>query len=273
MVSVAILGSTGMLGNAVADYFISKENYITYTSYRNRNLKINKDSFYFDANTNVFNMIPQSDYIINCIGIIKPYMTNNVTNAVLINSLFPHKLSKWCRQANKKLIHITTDCVFSGKDGKYTEESLHDCLDDYGKSKSLGEPKNCMVLRTSIIGEEIHQNASLIEWVKSNRGKKIKGYTNHLWNGVTTTQFANVCDQIIQNNMYEEDLFHIHSNDINKYELVSSINKHFDLNIDIEPFVATPCDRALRSIKRLNSKLVIPPIDEQIKTISSLSKQ
>jgi len=273
MVSVAILGSTGMLGNAVTDYFVKNPNYIAYTSYRKEELKRESDSFYFDANTTSLDMIPDCDYVINCIGIIKPYIANSISNAIQINSLFPHKLSDWCKKRNKKLIHITTDCVFSGNDGKYTEDSLHDCLDSYGKSKSLGEPNNCMVIRTSIIGEEIHQNASLIEWVKSSRGKKIKGYTNHLWNGVTTTQFASVCDQIIRNNLYEEDLFHVHSNDVNKYQLVSSINRHFNLNIEIEPFVATPCDRTLRTTKSLNSQLSMWSVDKQIEMISLLSKQ
>jgi len=272
MVKIVILGSTGMLGNAVTDYFLKRPEYITLTSYRKENLKRNKDSFYFDATSTSFNQIPECDYVINCIGIIKPFVEKDILNCILINSLYPHKLSRWCKTTNKKLIHITTDCVYSGNDGQYREDSSHDCLDAYGKSKSLGEPKNCMTLRTSIIGEELHQNASLIEWVKSNKGKTIKGYTNHSWNGITTTQFADVCHQIIEKNLFIEGLSHIYSNDVTKFELLSAINDSFNLGIIIEPFEARLCDRTLRSIKELNSKLSIPTIEDQIKNITSRIK-
>ena len=269
MVRVVVLGSTGMLGNAVADYFINNPDYVTYTSYRKKELKLNNDSFYFDATTTSLSVIPECDYIINCIGVIKPYVASSVINAILINSMFPHKLSRWCRETNKKLIHITTDCVFSGNDGKYDESSNHDCLDAYGKSKSLGEPNDCMVIRTSIIGEEIHQNASLIEWVKSNKGKTIKGYTNHYWNGITTTQFADICHQVITKDLFCTGLSHVYSNDVNKFELVSAINESFNLGITVDPYEPPKsCDRTLRTIHTLNESLDIPTIKKQIETIS-----
>ena len=267
MKKVVILGSTGMLGNAVYRHFNESEGYIVYPSHRNEKHKQSADSFYYDALKTDFSEIPECDYIINCIGVIKPFMIPGDTSCVEINSNFPIKLSSYCGSQNIKLIHITTDCVFSGKDGNYTEESCHDAPDDYGQSKSSGEPKDCMVIRTSIIGEEVHKNASLLEWVKKNKGKEINGYTNHLWNGVTTNHYAELCSQIIQDNLYEVGLFHVHSNSINKYELLKLINKRFDLQIKINPMEAQPIDRTLTTIKQLNSKLDIKTIQQQVEEL------
>lgn len=266
MTRVVILGSTGLLGNAVAKEFLSDKNFETFTSYRKEKFKWNDNSFYFDANKTSFECLPQCDYVINCIGIIKPYMEKNLAKNIYVNSIFPHKLSEYCEKNGIKMVHITTDCVFSGKEGKYTENSHHDCLDNYGKSKSLGEAKSCMVIRTSIIGEEIHSNSSLVEWVKSMKGKEINGFTNHLWNGVTTKQYGKICKKIIEEGLYENNLFHVHSDDISKMELVSIINKVYNLNISISPIETDiSCDRRLRTIKQLNKKLNIPNLEYQIK--------
>ena len=265
MVKVVILGSTGMLGSAVSKYLFEKEDYEVYTSYRKEELKWNERSFFFDALSPNFNKIPECDYILNCIGIIKPFMKESLTASILINSLFPRLLSSWGAHTSTKIIHITTDCVFSGKDGNYDENSLHDCTDDYGKTKSLGEPENCMVLRTSIIGEEIHKNASLIEWAKSMKGQTVKGFTNHMWNGITTTQYADICTQIIENNLYQRGLFHVFSDSVNKYELISAISDSLSLDLHIEahePLV--PCNRTLKTAKDLMSSLTIPSIKQQL---------
>jgi dTDP-4-dehydrorhamnose reductase len=167
-----------------------------------------------------------------------------------------------------KLIHITTDCVFSGKDGNYNEDSLHDCLDEYGKSKSLGEPNNCMVIRTSIIGEEIHKNASLISWAKSMKGKEVNGFLNHLWNGITTKRYAEICEEIIENNLFEINLFHIHSNYLSKFELLYLINKKFDLRLKInEYFDKTQIDRRLTTNKKLQNRISFKSIQQQIEEL------
>ena len=112
----------------------------------------------------------------------------------------------------------------------------------------------------------VHKNLSLVEWVKSQKGKTANGYANHFWNGVTTTQYAKICDKIISENLYEEDLFHLFSpTTVNKYNLMSLINEKFSLNIDIANYAAEqPVDRSLSTVKLLNSKLNIPEISEQI---------
>ena len=266
---VVVLGGTGMLGNAVVKYFEACPEYDIYTSFRNENVKLGTNTFYFDplVNDTWKNIPTDADYILNCIGTIKPFMANNLRNSIYINSVFPHDLA----QQYNNVIHITTDCVFSGKTGKYDETSLHDALDEYGKSKSLGEcPKHAMVLRTSIIGEEIHKNASLIEWAKSQRGKTVQGFTHHLWNGITTHQYAKVCDTIIRQKLYAKGLFHIHAKDtVNKYELLQIINAIFELNLTVNATnsIGSPCDRSLTTIYDLSAKLDIPTISDMLRQL------
>ena len=220
MKKIVVLGSTGMLGNAVGKYFLSQpDKYRTYLSYRNKDVSYGKNKFKFDPLFEGLDKIPKSDFIINCIGITKPNIDKNKAHSIIINSLFPWQLADHARKTKTKLIHITTDCVFSGKDGNYRENSEHDALDFYGKSKSLGEPNEAMVLRTSIIGEEIHNHANLLAWVKSMAGKDINGFTNHLWNGITTKQFAKVCEKIIDSRLADNGVHHIFSNPVNKYQL------------------------------------------------------
>ncbi|PTY40498.1 sugar nucleotide-binding protein [Brachyspira hampsonii] len=275
MKKILILGGTGMLGNTVVKHFMNNKNYSVYFSYRNE--KIAFDNFdknkaiKFDSLTDdINNLNTDFDYVINCIGIIKPFMFNNMRDSIFINSIFPWNAAYWCKTNNIKFIHITTDCVFDGLKGKYNELDEHNALDEYGKSKSLGEPRGkCMILRTSIIGEEIHKNASLISWAKSQRGKIVNGFLNHFWNGITTKQYAIICENIIENNLYQEDLFHIHSKDIvSKYQMLEYFNEKYDLNLKIKPYITNPiCDRSLSSIKELCFKLDIPTVKEQINNL------
>lgn len=273
MNKLLILGGTGMLGNAVVRHFQNCHNYEVYFTYRNEkvafdNFKNKDNAVSFDCINEDISILPKNiDYLINCIGIIKPFIYNDIKNSILINSIFPHNVAKWCRDNDIKMIHITTDCVFSGLKGKYNELDYHDPLDDYGKSKSLGEPKNkCMILRTSIIGEEIHKDASLISWAKRQKGKEVNGYLNHFWNGVTTNQYAKICQKIIENNLYEEELFHVHSKDtVSKYQMLGYFNKKFNLKLKINPYITNPiCDRSLSTVKDLCKKLDIPSVEEQI---------
>jgi len=271
---IIVLGSTGMLGSAVGKYFLEsagEENVIL--SYKQKGVSYGKYTFHFDALlgydylVDTLDFVSSGDYVINCIGIIKPVITPaNTCLAILINSLFPRKLAVFCAERQAKLIHITTDCVFSGVEGSYDEGAPHDCTDVYGKTKSLGEPLKCMCLRTSIIGEEIHNKISLVEWAKSRRGKKVRGYVNHYWNGITTKQYAKVCEKVMKGNLYGWGTYHVFSPKcVNKYELLHMINDRFDLQLEIERYEASPAvDRTLSTIKKLNSRLEIPSIEKQI---------
>lgn len=265
---VLILGSTGLLGSSVGRFFENNDKFETFLSFRNNNIAFGKNRLFFDALTSDFDRLPKVDYLINCIGVIKPFMNNNKEQNIYINSLFPHKLSSYCEKENTKMIHITTDCVFSGKEGGYSEESPHDALDLYGKSKSIGEPDNCMVLRTSIIGQEIHKNASLIEWAKSMKGKEVNGFINHIWNGVTTKHYAELCEKIILNNLHENTLSHIHSNTITKYDLLHLISEKFKLNLKINSHeTEEKCDRSLSTVRNTNALLQLKTIEQQIEEL------
>ena len=268
MIKLLILGSTGMLGNAVTKYFINNKNYNVITTYRDESVKVHDNSIEFDVIKDGFDKLPDDvDYVINCIGVIKPFMASSKLNAIKINSVFPLELGKWCSKNGIKLIHISTDCVFSGNKGKYVESDLHDATDDYGKSKSLGEcSENTMILRTSIIGEEIHKNASLLAWAKSQSGKTVDGYMTHFWNGITTNEFAKVCDKIIKNVWYENGIFHIFAkDDVTKYEMLKYFDEKYSLNLDINKFMPDKIDRTLRTEKELCSKLDIPTVYEMIR--------
>lgn len=277
--NILILGGTGMLGNAVAEYFSSTDYHTTIT-FRKSSLEVARQikadvRIEYDPLKHTYEQLGETaecdfDYIINCIGTIKPFMASNPRDARYINSVFPWELATWANSYNAKLIHITTDCVYSGNKGSYVESDPHDALDDYGKSKSLGEPiSDCMVIRTSIIGEEIHKHASLVDWAKTQRGKEVRGFTNHLWNGITTRQYAKVCHQIIKDDLWERGLFHVHASDVvNKLQMLEYFNEVWDLSLTINPFqTPAPCDRSLASEKTLCSKLNVPSVWEQIKQI------
>lgn len=268
-----------MLGSAVGQYFQSMpDKYDVWLTARDLSLAYGKKTNWigFDPTSraqdtvatlsDVFGqMVKSPDCVIGCVGTIKPSMDKNLRDAIYINSVLPHELAATCTALHVKMIHVTTDCVFSGKTGGYSESSPHDPLDAYGKSKSLGETKDCMVIRTSIIGEEIHKNASLVEWVKSQAGKSVNGFTNHYWNGMTTKQYASVCDQIIDGDMYEPGTFHVHSDTVTKEQLLHMINERYNLGLTIIPTEASEAiDRTLSTEKPLLQKLKISTLKGQV---------
>jgi dTDP-4-dehydrorhamnose reductase len=144
------------------------------------------------------------DWIVNCIGIIKPRIdesiASSVANAIAVNSEFPYQLAAEAAGRGQRVIQIATDCVYSGATGGYDESALHDPLDVYGKTKSLGEvpADNVVHLRCSIIGPELPPPSSLLGWILSApAGADLPGYSNHLWNGVTTLHFAKLCAAVV----------------------------------------------------------------------------
>jgi dTDP-4-dehydrorhamnose reductase len=282
---VAITAPTGMLGSMM--YATLKDDYTIILLYRNKkHLQTVYDRYGYDPHQKAIHfdakdyfieylqgkfsyerlahLIGEVDAIINCAGIIKPYADRQPEVTFFINSAFPHLLSNIY---GEKLIHITTDCVFDGiHNPPYTENAIHSATDFYGISKSLGEPsQRSLVLRTSIIGPEIHSFVSLISWLKKQQGE-VFGYTNHLWNGITTKQFAEICRIIInaRSSYPAHGLFHIFSEDITKYNMVTQLQKKYNLPITVTPKEAEPIDRRLRSLYALVTKLTIPSFAEMI---------
>lgn len=264
-----------MLGNYVKSYL---EKYITndyeVVSFTREDYDISKLTI-DSLRSFIIEKIQDTDHnniIINCAGIIPQSSKQRKLDNRLyftVNTLFPIILSLICEENNVKMIHITTDCVFSGDKGNYDELSLHDETNDYGLSKSLGEKCNATIIRTSIIGEEINNKRSLLEWVRANQNNAINGYVNHHWNGVTCLQLAKIIFQIITENNYWKGIRHIFSpNSVNKYELVSIINDVYDLNITINKFSApSTVDKTISSI--YPTIFDIPPLKEQIIEIKS----
>jgi len=274
---VVVLGATGMLGNAVGQHMQNiygrdevlltcrSDDGVVEPMYPGKWM-----SFRLPHEKYTMHKIPRdAEYVINCLGIIKPFIeSTGAANTLLINSVFPHVLAEYCNQNGIKLINITTDCVYSGKIGLYTENSAHDCQDMYGMSKVMGESKECMTLRTSIIGNELHKDASLVAWAKSQAGQKVRGFTNHRWNGVTTNTYARICEQIMERNIWEKGIFHVFSDIVTKYELLGLLSEHFGLELDIEPCApGDSCNRTLATVKGLNDRLMIPSLRDQIKEL------
>jgi dTDP-4-dehydrorhamnose reductase len=269
---VLVMGINGMLGSMVYRYFRDKKAPVAGTWYGSNPFPADDHLLFpFDASAHVSVQVREiirqfhADYIINCIGIIKPWCRDDdpagVKNAIVVNALFPHLLADACAELNPgtRIITIATDCVYSGSKGNYTENDPHDPLDVYGKTKSLGEVRksNFLNIRTSIIGPELTGKKSLLEWFLSNPdGSTVQGFTHHHWNGVTTLQFAQLCDRVMMEGTFDKHrkinhLLHwVENESVNKYELLRIFNEVFERKINIVPVgdVGEPVDRTLDSV-------------------------
>ena len=188
------------------------------------------------------------DYIVNCIGIIKQLpAAKEAIPSIMINSLLPHLLADWTNAWGGRLIHFSTDCIFSGKKGDYSEHDLSDAEDLYGKTKYLGEVQqdNALTLRTSIIGRELSGFHSLLEWFLSQDGNTVGGFVNAIYSGVTTNYLSQLVLKIINEIQFLRGLYHIAATPISKYDLLNKIKQYYHLNVNIEPSYGFQCDRSL----------------------------
>lgn len=189
-----------------------------------------------------------AELIINCIGIIKQKEeAQERLLSIQINSLLPHFLDKWCTENDSRLIHFSTDCVFSGKTGGYTEESISDCYDTYGRSKYLGEvvdSKNSITLRTSIIGREIKNKASLLEWFLAQEGT-IKGYSQAVFSGFPTATISKIIADYVIPTPDLWGLYHLASHPINKLDLLHLFKKVYKKTLKIEEDDKVKIERSL----------------------------
>lgn len=260
MKSVLVIGSNGMLGYAVSEYFKRRNCHVECIT--RKQFDIAGDSI------EKLNPIAKTvDFAVNCAGIINKRISEFAVEDILkVNSVFPQNLAKLFDRHRKACFHITTDCVFSGNRGLYTESDYFDAEDVYGLSKCGGDMAECMVLRTSIIGEEKNNSRSLLEWTRSQSGNMVNGYINHLWNGVTTIYLAEIIDNIQELNLYESGIFHIFSDPVvSKFELLCMINEVYDLQLTINRFeTSRSCDRSLTSEKDLCKKVVKKSLKIQI---------
>ena len=265
---VIVLGSSGMLGSMVVDY-LSRDPALEVTAtVRTKELAAKCRERIPGVDWLIFNggspdsekslgTIHGYDWVINAIGITKPLIHDDnaaeVERALLINSLLPHQIARQAQKSGARVIQIATDCVYSGSKGGYLESDLHDALDAYGKTKSLGEVTYPQVhhLRCSIIGPEPKERKFLLEWFRGQPQKaRVSGYVNHRWNGVTTLHFARLCRGIIAQNISLAHLQHVvPAGDVTKCELLQSFALHFRReDISITPSKATVIvDRTLKT--------------------------
>ena len=186
--------------------------------------------------------------VVNCVGIVKQRVAaKNPVQSIRVNALFPHLLARQCEEIGCRLVHISTDCVFSGRHGGYSETDIPDPVDLYGRSKLLGEVvlPGCLTLRTSMIGRELAGQAGLLEWFVAQRGGRVRGYERAIFSGLTTLALAGVIEEVISRHAALEGLFHVASRPISKYDLLARINDVLGLGIVIEPASEPACDRSL----------------------------
>lgn len=256
---VLLLGATGMLGKAVYDV-LSRDHEVIPTTRREFDVLRAMNPEYF---RNFVNRIGDIDWVVNCIGVTIPRSKiEGAPNTYFVNSVFPHMLAA---EYGPKLIHITTDCVYSGTDGgaPYNENSPHSPKDVYGLSKSFGEPAECLTIRTSIIGPD-GDGTGLLGWFRA-QTDEVKGFTNHIWNGVTTKQFGKVCNKIIHDGGAQFGTFHVHSNRVTKYDMLLAFKKKYAQDVEIIPTVADiAVNREMSTIRGLNGWLQIPTFEEMI---------
>lgn len=237
---ILLLGSTGMAGSMIKKYLNFNMDCPTRNEFNPLTMDI--------PNLNKY------DYVINCIGQIKQKQCDEEI-FYKINSEFPIKLAN----KNNKVIHISSDCVFSGnlsQDKSYSSEDIPDATDIYGMSKIKGESPALMVLRTSIIGPS-KDNFGLFEWFKNS--SNVNGFNNHLWSGITTLELAKIINDVIINNKYEHKLLQIASDKICKYDLLCEINNVFNMNK-----IITEVEDDISINRSLISQIKVKPIRKQL---------
>ena len=292
--NILVLGANGMLGKMISLYLKTNNELNVFVTARDKSSFIEKNfekkftNFQLSDNysDNLKKIVDSNiDLIVNCIGVIKPKIDeknpNSIKETILTNSYFPLELQNLAFENQIKYIQIGTDCVFSGNDGSYTESSFMDAKDLYGKSKIVGEIEgiNKSLIRSSIIGPEEGKGFSLMNWFLNNTQQEVSGYKNHLWNGVTTLNFAKVVEGFILNNEFNFKTQHlIPKNTITKANLLEEFKKHFNKNVIINHVDAEEIiDRTLLTInEQVNENLwkragysSIPTVEENIEELAN----
>jgi dTDP-4-dehydrorhamnose reductase len=258
---ILVLGASGMIGHTIFNELSKNENYDVYGTIRKFDNWVNKfpqknlekirpnvDAENFDTIMRALASI-QPDIVINCIGLIKQIpLAKDPLTIITLNAQLPHRISMVCRTANARLIHLSTDCVFEGTKGNYTEEDNPDAKDIYGRTKYLGEVfyPHCVTIRTSTIGPELKGGFGLLEWFLVQKDE-IKGFTKAIFSGFPTVELASIIDNFIIPNESLSGLYHIASKPISKYSLLKLIAEEYEKEIKIIPDDSFFCDRSLDS--------------------------
>ncbi len=263
---ILVLGSDGMLGHVVTTYLTEHQHEIIKTS------RTPGEKNYYDAYKNVYgieSIIKETkpDAIINCIGILNEAAENNHALAVLLNSFLPNYLDSLAGQYHFQLVHITTDCVFDGENGNYTEDSTPNAKSFYGLSKAMGEVKSSrtLTLRLSIVGPDINPNGiGLFNWFSKQSGE-VKGYSKVYWTGVTTIELARVIEEGLTQKI--TGFHHVVNNEkIAKSDLLRLFEKYFRFGINIIDDDTKASDKSLIRTEKSHD-FHIPSYEEMVKNM------
>ena len=258
-INILILGAGGLLGNALFRYFFGSENFNVFGTARinsnlkglpeplkNRILYLNVDS---DENLSACFDKVKPNIVINCIGVIKQREESfDPLVAIKLNSLLPYRLYQQSFEHSARLIHFSTDCVFSGNRGFYSESDVPDACDLYGRSKLMGEVDypNTLTLRTSLIGHELHSSRSLISWFLEQK-VSVQGYTKAIFSGLPTVEIGRVIEQYVLHNLHLRGIYHLSAEPISKHDLLVLVRNIYGNQIDIIPDDSLVIDRSLNS--------------------------
>lgn len=258
---ILVLGGTGMLGHKVFQAALSRGFDVACTVSRPREDPLIRRVGLFHQGRVIAGVdamdfprlrallvAERPDVVVNCIGVIKQRDAARAPiPSITLNALLPHKLAEWAGGWGGRLIHFSTDCVFSGKTGGYTEDSPSDAEDLYGKSKYLGEVAsgNALTLRTSIIGRELSHFRSLLEWFLSQKGQRVRGFTRVIYSGVTTNHLAELVCGIAAGRPGLSGLYQVAAPPISKHDLLRMIREAYRLDVEIVPDDAEVSDRSM----------------------------
>ena len=258
---ILILGGDGMIGHKLSQVLSVQNHEIVISIREKKDLTLksisSKSKVFFNdfLKDNILDFLVKvnPDVIINAIGVtIRRGVNENISDTIYLNSLFPHQISRWALAFKKRLIHFSTDCVFSGSEGSYLEDTTSDALDYYGKTKGLGEinSKSSLTIRSSMIGPELFNKTELFEWIINNKEKEIYGFSRVMYSGVTTVYMARLVADLIDNHKNLCGIYNIASKPISKFELLHLINDNFDLGLIIND------DKTVISNKTLNASKI-----------------
>lgn len=270
--TILVVGASGMLGNAVIRVLSNNPNWRVYGTLRSEGSKrffaravaehliAGVDVYQQDALVGVFSAV-HPDVVINCVGIIKQRANSeDPLVAIPLNTLLPHRLARLCEFIGARLIHVSTDCVFSGKRGGYREGDLPDALDVYGRSKVLGEVNysHAITLRTSIIGHQFEYAYGLIDWFLSQEGQ-CTGYTRAVFSGLPTVILAEIIRDEVVPRAAMSGLYHVAAEPISKYDLLRLVAEIYGKNIEIIPDDKLEIDRSLNAERFKDATGYTPP--------------
>ena len=279
---ILILGGDGMLGHQLLKTLSRRHNVrVTLrqrlSAYKDFNLFTAENAYEGIEAGSMGGLIDvlgefRPEAVVNAVGIVKQRSTAKESIPNLeINSLFPHRLAGLCKATGMRMVHMSTDCVFSGRKGSYQETDGSDAEDLYGRTKYLGEvyESHCVTLRTSMIGRELSRKQGLLEWFLSQR-RSVQGFTNALFSGFTTLELSRIIEKILTEHPEKGGLYHVSSDPISKFDLLTLIKRKMGLRIEILPTEEPRLDRSLDSTRFRREFNYTPPTWEEM--IEELSR-